>query len=688
MAELILKILDDLKEEEFERFTFYLKRLERCRPIPPGQLEVKYKTDVVDLMEGWYADKMVDSTHEILKKIPRKDLIEKYGLEKSVESRGGQTVSKRMHSSSSGAAGSDVSPERKRRVMEPGSETEQAGRPSRSKAASPLSSSHQGPDTRNSKLQSIEKKLKPSLVYEYKDTTEGFENSGERTPLNNIYTEVNIIEGDSKGVNDKHEVWQIETASRKQRKEDTPIKCNNIFKPLPGQNITIRTVLTKGIAGIGKTISVQKFVLDWATGEANQDVDLMFVLPFRKLNLIKDQQYSLLGLLQVFHRQTRGIENIELDDYKLVFIFDGLDESRLTLNFQCKILSDVKETSSVDVLLTNLIQGNLLPYALLWITSRPAAANQIPAEYLHRLTEVQGFSDPQKEKYFKNRFRDQADLADRILAQVKTSRSLYIMCYIPLFCWISASVLEKMLDRPDIGAIPKTLTGMYTQYLLIQSNIKNKKHGNRNETEAHKHLESNKEILLKLGQLAFQQLEKGNAVFYEDDLSKCGINVTEASRSGVCTEIFKQEIAWRKKVFSFVHLSFQEYLAALHVLDSFTHNKFDAWGCFLPSESSELSLHDLHKKAIDQALKSKNGHLDLFLRFLLGLSLDSNQRLLQGLLKQTGSNSESIRKTVEYIKRCFQWHSSSERCINLLHCLSELGDDSLEKKVQQYLSSG
>ncbi|KAJ8371742.1 hypothetical protein AAFF_G00302490 [Aldrovandia affinis] len=744
MAGLILGILEELKKEEFKKFKLYLNEtvLEGCEPIPRGRLEDRFETDVVTLMKDYYGDKMVNITQEILKKIPRNDLIERLendlkitgtlnlhggqgrahgqvgGLEAQqqaqvplrvdqgrrqgpwffqplldwlwktgVESRGGQTVmeQQQMHSSSSGVAGSDVSPERKRRVMEPGSETEQEGRPSRSKAASPLSSSHQGPDTGNKKLQSIEKKLKPSLVYEYKDTTEGFEDSGERTLLNSIYTEVNIIEGDSKGVNDEHEVCQIETASRKLRKQDTRIKCNNIFKLLPGQTITIRTVLTKGIAGIGKTISVQKFVLDWATGEANQDVDLMFVLPFRKLNLIKDQQYSLLGLLRVFHPQTRGIENVELDDYKLVFIFDGLDESKLPLDFQCnKILSDVKETSSVDVLLTNLIQGNLLPYALLWITSRPAAANQIPAECLHRLTEVQGFSDPQKEEYFKNRFRDQADLADRIFAQVKTSKSLYIMCYIPLFCWISASVLE----RPDIGEIPKTLTGVYTQYLLIQSNIKNKKHSNKNETETQKLLESNGKILLKLGQLAFQQLEKGNAVFYEDDLSKCGIDVTEASRSGVCTEIFKQEIAWRKKVFSFVHLSFQEYMAALHVLDSFTHNKFNALGSFLPFVPSEPSLHDLHKNAIDKALKSENGHLDLFLRFLLGLSLDSNQSLLQGLLQQTGSNSESIRKTIKYIKELDDEDHSPERYMNLLHCLSELNDDSLELEVQQYLSSG
>ncbi|KAJ8351076.1 hypothetical protein AAFF_G00153120, partial [Aldrovandia affinis] len=495
MAELILEILWDLKKEDFETFKCYLNEgvLEGCRPIPWGRLEDQSRPGVVTLMKDYYGDQRVNITKEILKKISRNDLIE--GLEN------GQ---------------------------------------SRSKAASPLSSCHQGPDTGNEKLaQRIKEKQKPSLEDKYKDTPEGFEDSGKLNHVNNIFTEVNIIEGDSKGVNDEHEVWQIETASRKQRKQDTYIKCNDIFKLLSGQTITIRKVLTKGIAGIGKTISVKKFVLDWATGKANQDVDLMFVLTFRELNLIKDEQYSLLGLLQEFHPETEGIENINLNGYKLVFIFDGLDESRLPLNFQCnKRICNVKKTSSVDVLLTNLIQGNLLPYALLWITSRPAAANQIPRRYFHRLTEVQGFSDPQKEEYFKNRFRDQADLADRIFAQVKTSRSLYIMCYIPLFCWISASVLEKMFDRPDIGEIPKTLTGMYTQYLLIQSNIKNEKYDNGNATEAQKLLESNKEILLKLGQLAFQQLENGNAVFYEDDLRECGISVTEASRFGVCTEIF------------------------------------------------------------------------------------------------------------------------------------------------------
>ncbi|MCI4389816.1 hypothetical protein PGIGA_G00103350 [Pangasianodon gigas] len=410
-----------------------------------------------------------------------------------------------------------------------------------------------------------QQKLKSNLREKFKRINEGISLYGSSAPLNEIYTELYITEGWSGDVNNEHEVRQIETVSRRAATQETPIKCNDLFK-----DKSIRTVLTKGVAGIGKTVSVQKFILDWAEGKANQDVTFMFPLPFRELNLIKQENLSLMNLLHHFFPEIKELQLI--DSYKVVFIFDGLDECRLPLNFQKnERLCDATESASVDVLLTNLIKGNLLPSALLWITSRPGAANQIPPECV-------------------------------------------------------------------------------------------------------------------------DQLEKGNLIFYEEDLRECGIDVREVSvYSGVCTQIFREEFGLHLgKVFSFVHLSVQEFLAALYAFLSFIFQKTNV----LEQSTSIFSyfrnptMSDFLRSAVGKALQSENGHLDLFLRFLLGFSLESNQTLLRGLMPQTGSSSHSKQETVEYIKEKIRENPSPEKSINLFHCLNELNEHSLVQEVQTYLNKG
>ncbi|XP_058600515.1 NACHT, LRR and PYD domains-containing protein 3-like isoform X2 [Onychostoma macrolepis] len=525
--------------------------------------------------------------------------------------------------------------------------------------------------------------FRSNLMKKFECLYEGTAKQGNPTLLNDIYTELYITESESGEISNEHEVRQIETQSRRAATEDTPIKCSDIFRPLPGRDKPIRTVLIKGVAGIGKTVSVQKFILDWAEGKQNQDVQLIFPLPFRELNLMKDKTLSLSDLLHVFFPETKEME-ISSDKYKVLFIFDGLDECRLPLQFKTNdTLRDANKKKSVDVLLTNLIAGNLLPSALIWITSRPAAADLVPSECVHRVTEVRGFNDPQKEEYFRKRIGDQS-LADRIISHLKSSRSLFIMCHIPVFCWISAAVLEKMLSRAESGEIPKTLTQMYTHFLILQTNIKHEKDYEKNVTD--------EDMILRLGKLAFQQLVKGNLIFYEEDLRECGIDVTEASvYSGLCTQIFREELGlYQGKVFCFVHLSVQEHLAALYVHLFFIKNCSQTFS----SLSSDLSiflkytLSDLHQRALNEMLQSKTGHLDLFLRFLLGLSVESHQILLQGLMIQRSSSSDTSEETAEYIKMKIRTIDSPEKSINLFHCLNELGDHSLMEEIQQYLKSG
>ncbi|XP_053540607.1 NACHT, LRR and PYD domains-containing protein 12 isoform X5 [Ictalurus punctatus] len=534
-------------------------------------------------------------------------------------------------------------------------------------------------NTLQNKLVSVhQRELKSTLREKCKRINEGISQPGSSALLNEIYTDLYITEGWSGDVNNEHEVRQIETASRRPAAQETPIKCNDLFK-----DKSIRRVLTKGVAGIGKTVSVQKFILDWTEGKANQDVFFMFPLPFRELNLMKQEHLSLMDLLHHFFPEIKELRLIDCEINKVLFIFDGLDECRLPLNFQKnERLCDVTESASVDVLLTNLIKGNLLPSALLWITSRPGAANQIPPECVDQVTVVRGFSDLQKEEYFRKRISDQS-LANKIISHMKSSRSLYIMCHIPVFCWISATVLERMLGEAERGEIPKTLTQMFTHFLIFQIKHKDQMYHQKCCPDP----QQTRASILALGKLAFQQLEKGNLIFYEEDLRECGIDVREVSvYSGVCTQIFREEFELHLgKVFSFVHLSVQEFLAALYAFLSFINKKTakqQTWSdLFTKSDMS-----DFLRSAVDKALQSENGHLDLFLRFVLGLSLESNQTLLRDLLPQTGSSSHSKQETVEYIKKKIRENPSPENSINLFHCLNELNDHSLVQEVQHYLN--
>ncbi|XP_030608371.1 NLR family CARD domain-containing protein 3-like [Archocentrus centrarchus] len=542
------------------------------------------------------------------------------------------------------------------------------------------------------------KELKSALKKKFQCVFEGIAKAGNPTLLNQIYTELYITEGGAAEVNDEHEVRQIETASRKPDRPETTIRQEDIFKGSPGRDEPIRTVLTKGVAGIGKTVLTQKFTLDWAEDKANQDIQFMFPFTFRELNVLKEKKFSLVELVHHFFTETKEAGICSFEDFQVVFIFDGLDECRLPLDFHnTEILADVTESTSVDVLLTNLIRGNLLPSAHLWITTRPAAANQIPAQCVDMVTEVRGFTDPQKEEYFRKRFRDEQQ-ATRIISHIKTSRSLHIMCHIPVFCWITATVLEDMLKTREGGELPKTLTEMYIHFLVVQAKVKKVKYDGGAETDPHWSPESRK-MIESLGKLAFDQLQKGNLIFYESDLTECGINIRAASvYSGVFTQIFKEERGlYQDKVFCFIHLSVQEFLAALHVHLTFINSGVNlleeqqttsTWSTLWSTLFKKSKLQSLHQSAVNKALQSPNGHLDLFLRFLLGLSLQTNQTLLRGLLTQTGSSSQTNQEAVQYIKKKLNENLSAEKSINLFHCLNELNDRSLVKEIQQSLSSG
>ncbi|XP_051237215.1 NACHT, LRR and PYD domains-containing protein 12 isoform X5 [Dicentrarchus labrax] len=653
----LLKTLEDLTADEFKNFKWYLRQpdnLEGYSTIRVAKLEWAERWDTVDLMVNTYTlPRALKVTKKVLEKINRNDLV------------------KSLPDTSSGPEDEIVPVPKPRHI------------------------SH------------YQHLLQSNLKDRFMCAQEGWMEKKDEQPLLDIYTELYITAGGDTHINTQHEVRQIEAVG-KPAETETPIKPSDIFKPPSGKTRAIRAVLTRGIAGIGKTFLVRKFVLDWSEGRANQDVHLIFPFTFRQLNSWKGEEFYLAELIHECIQETKHIPeealnhifttlqssgNTNYDDskFKLLFILDGLDESRLQLDCSTSkiraVKFNVKKSTSVDVLLSNLIRGKLLSSARLWITTRPAAANQIHSDFIDIVTEVRGFTDPQKEEYFRKRFKDE-EQASRIISHIKTSRSLHIMCHIPVFCWITAIVLDGVLKTREGGELPKTLTEMYVEFLVFQIHQTKEKY---DQEQCIQYIKS-------LAKLAFHQLEKGNLIFYEKDLKEGGIDVSGASVcSGVFTEIFKEEHGKKKdedKMFSFIHLSVQEFLAALYVEMSLINRNKNVTSKLAQTVGEHLqaflkrSVTAVHRFAIEKALQSPNGHLDLFLRFLLGLSLPTNQtKLPQGLLKEKRS-SDTNQETVKYIKKKISENLSAERSINLFHCLNELNDRSLVEEIQQYLSSG
>ncbi|KAM9354616.1 protein NLRC3-like isoform 1-T3 [Pholidichthys leucotaenia] len=636
LQEILLETLEELLEEDFKKFKFYLREadapegVKTVKKIPKSQLENSSRMETVDQMVETYCIYTIKVTMAILGKIGQKYLMKKLSIFPYEPE--------------------DILTECQKKLKN-----------------------------------KLKKKFQPFLV---KITKEG----NEYTILNDIYTELLITVEENRAVNVEHEVIQLESACRRPADTPTTVKCEDIFKDSPGRDEPIRRVLTKGVAGIGKTVLTQKFTLDWAENKTNQDTQFMFPLTFRALNVLKEKKFSLVELVHHFFTETKEAGICNFDHFQVAFIFDGLDECQFPLDFnKTKTLTDPRKSTSVDVLLTNLIRGNLLPFAHIWITTRPAAANQIPSEYVGIVTEVRGFTDPQKEEYFSKRFRD-SEQARRIISHIKRIRTLHIMCHIPVFCWITATVLEDELKIRE-GELPKTLTEMYIHFLVVQAKAKNVKYEGATETDPHWSPE-NKKMIKSLGQLAFEQLQKGNLIFYESDLTECDIDIRAVTRHlGVFKQMFKEERGlYQDKVFCFVHLSVQEFLAALHVHLTFINSGVNLMqekkASWLKLFSKNSAPTQFYKSAVDKALESPNGHLDLFLRFFLGLSLQTNQTLLRGLLVQSGNSSQTNQETVQYIKMKVTKNLSSDKSINLFHCLNELNDHSLVEEIQQFLRSG
>ncbi|XP_042578757.1 NACHT, LRR and PYD domains-containing protein 3-like [Cyprinus carpio] len=653
VKELLLDSLKELVESKLKEFQWHLVNFYQDN-LSRSELEKADRIDTVDKMVACFGpEEAVKIMVDILRKMNQNDLAE-------------QMENKQKQAQTEGNMKTSVAVEETQKSQDTEKHTGKQAAEDHKVAVHDYTE--------------VSLRLKKKLKRDYQRILIGNSQKGHQQHLNDIYTDLYVVENETGGIESEHEVIQIE--SRHSRFTiDKPIKCSDIFKVQSDMSKQKR-VLTMGIAGVGKTVSVNKFILDWADGKENQDIVFIYPLPFRRLNLIK-KEFSLLGLLnKYFFSSPEELPSLPEGDGKVVFIFDGLDECSFSLSFEDDdSITDVNEEKKVSVIITSLIKRQLVPSAHIWITSRPAAAKQIPRDYIDQVTEVRGFNDEQKEQYFiKN---SSAEVAGNIIRHIRKFRSLYIMCHIPVFCWISLTVLRPLLLKKGNDKTPTTLTGMYTNFVLSQIQQMKNKYSD----------DPFKEIILKLGKLAFYKLMEGKLIFYKKDLEECELDVSKGSVfSGLCTEIFQEEKAVSEtSIYSFVHLSVQEFLAALYstLTDKEEKEKIFFQSCIekLTWKLSKKPLFDLHKAAVKKALKSENGHLDLFLRFLLGLSLESNQSDIKEQLPELELKSENMKYSADYIKKKIEKEKSVERTINLFYCLTEMKVDLVEE-IQKNLSLG
>ncbi|XP_036412830.1 NACHT, LRR and PYD domains-containing protein 12-like isoform X4 [Colossoma macropomum] len=564
-------------------------------------------------------------------------------------------------------------------------------------------SSPTSPTSDPERLQLVQAEFKENLRQKLETILEAIAKRSNMTLLEWIHPNLYISEEQSNGLFTENEIWRID--------KDKAISCNDLFKELPDQKV----VLTTGIAGTGKTVCVQKFVLDWAMGTANQDVDFMFVLPFSELNLLTDDEHSLHSLLCHFHPELKVLDPKVYEQCKVVFIFDGLNESKLDLDLKSRseVDSNTEEetVTSVDTLISDLIKGELATSALIWITSRPAEANQLQCRPTDLVTDLQGFSDAQIEEYFKKKICG-CDKANRIISHIRATWTLHTMCHLPVFCWITATALERVYDDCKSDDLPKTLTEVLTCYLM-----------QRNQTLKTGRLsEADVELFNALGEMAFKH-PRDNSVLTEDDFREHGIESgDEAMQSELLAHILEvSPNSSPSKTYRFLHSSIQAYLAALSVLRSYSSYSITVLKPGIPwfpkqeatsdSESSEYedqetwarkqhqgTLWELLQVAVDNSLvnvklqlnKSSDRHLKHFLPFLLGLAFNCGQMLLAQLIGDNKQDQDSIQQAIIYIKRLLKTKKKQlnhDQSINLLRCLAELKDYSFEKEMRMFMSS-
>uniref|UniRef100_A0A8C3RJR3 NLR family CARD domain containing 3 n=1 Tax=Chelydra serpentina TaxID=8475 RepID=A0A8C3RJR3_CHESE len=501
-------------------------------------------------------------------------------------------------------------------------------------------------------------------------------------------TNLLLVEGLTDIQQKEHDVMQIE-ATKGMRNVAKKIPLEKLFLPLSKVSIPPRISVTVGVAGIGKSTLVKLFVCMWAKGEVNKDIIFVLPLTFRELNTY--EKLSAERLIRSAFPHITEPSFISNGTARILLILDGLDEFKTPLDFSNTVVcTDPKKEIQVDSLITNIIRGNLFREASIWVTSRPTAASQIPGGLVDRMTEIRGFGAVEIKDFLDQMFLENKDLSSQVLGQIKANRSLYTMCTVPAFCWISGSSMGYFLKNStdqsqEMTTVPKTLSEIYSYYfkMALSSDWQEKQKETPRIEQA---INNSKKIIGNLGRLAFYGLLKRKYVFYEQDMKAYGIDLSSLQGS-LCSRMLLKEEMQFSTVYYFSHLTLQEFLAATYYYASAKRAIFDL---FTESGMSwpKFGFLNHFKNAVQRSLQSEDGQLDIFVRFLSGLLSPQVNKLLSGWLLLKDEHNSFRSHVISFLQSCLNTdYVISSRTVNVMQCLYEVQHMELAKTVEEAMKN-
>ncbi|KAG9468839.1 hypothetical protein GDO78_021859, partial [Eleutherodactylus coqui] len=390
----------------------------------------------------------------------------------------------------------------------------------------------------------------------------------------------------------KHEEYLKKTQNELQH-----ISPNKMFHWSHKSRLVPHVVMVSGVPGVGKTTLMQKFVYDWVKVDLYQRFSFVFFFKFRELNRLPEVCLETMILHQYpYLREQLG--KLLQDPEKLLFIFDGLDESNRNMDFTSSHLcSNPKQPEHCGQIVVSLVRKSLLNGCSVLMTSRPTRLASIDCDIFQRIVEIIGFLPEERKTYFKNFFSD-PELAEKAFNYVKENDTLYTFCYLPSYCWIICTVLSKSFQTTSSGQpaslLPKTVTQLF---VIFVANILSNHSLHKSDA---------KKILRSIGWMAEHGVMNHRVVFDEGDLDCFHVDNQSKLLSSFLME------SEEPGTYSFLHLTVQEFLSALvHYID------------YSP---------EMLQNSLEEAKYYPDGRGEIFLRFLCGLSDGSTRSILKGYL--------------------------------------------------------